>query len=130
MLKSLFIIAWRNLRKNRTYATINMLGLSMGIACGLIIFALVRYHLSFDDFHPAKDRIYRVVTEFHDEVADFSQGVPSPLGKAFRKDFDYSESVAREVGFNNSLVTFSDGGTVRKFKEEKGVVYAEPAFFD
>ena len=130
MLKSLFTIAWRNLRKNRAYASINVLGLSLGIACGLLIFTLVGYHLSFDDFHPGKDRIYRVVTEFHDEIADFSQGVPSPLGKTFRKNFDYAESVARVVDFNHSLISFSEGGVVRKFEEEKGVAYAEPTFFD
>ncbi|HEV9036001.1 MAG TPA: ABC transporter permease [Puia sp.] len=151
MLRSFFTIAWRNLRKNRTYALINVSGLSLGIACGLLIYALVGYHLSFDDFHAGKDRIYRVVTEFHDEIADYSQGVPSPLGKAFRKDFDYAEAVARVVDFNNDLITFADGsgggnlgggsngdrganggvggGVIRKFEEPKGIAYAEPAFF-
>src|ERR1700733_7695085 len=95
MLKNFFTIAWRNLWKNKTYASINILGLSLGIGCSILIFTLVSFHLGFDNFHPDKDRIYRVVTEFHDEVADYSQGVPSPLGKTFRKDFDYAERVAR-----------------------------------
>src|ERR1700761_1812298 len=105
MLKNFFTIAWRNLWKNKTYAGINILGLSLGIGCSILIFALVSYHLSFDDFHPAKDRIYRVVTEFHDEIADLSAGVPTPLGKYFRKDFDYADEVARVIGFSHSLIT-------------------------
>jgi putative ABC transport system permease protein len=123
-------MAWRNLRKNRTYAAVNVLGLSLGIACGVLIFALVSYHVSFDDFHPGKDRIYRVVTEFHDEIADYSQGVPTPLGKTFRKDLDYAEDVARVVGYGKSLISFSGGGEIRKFEEDNGVAYVEPAFFD
>lgn len=106
MLKNFFTIAWRNLRKNKTYAGINILGLSLGIGCSILIFALVRYHLSFDNFHPDKDRIYRVVTEFHDEIADYTQGVPTPLGKAFRNDFNYAERVARLIGYNGPEFLF------------------------
>lgn len=130
MLKNFIKIAWRNLWKNKGYAGINILGLSLGIACSVLIFTLVSYHLSFDNFHPDKYRIYRVVTEFHDEVADYSQGVPSPLGKTFRNDFDYAEKLARVIDYNNSLITFKNGNELKKFQEEKGIVYAEPAFFD
>ncbi len=130
MLKNFFVIAWRNLWKNKAYAGINILGLSLGIGCSILIFSLVGYHLSFDDFHPGKDRIYRVVTEFHDEIADFSQGVPSPLGKRFRMDYDYAEKVARVIGFRNNLVSFQRGSETKKFQEEKGIVFAEPDFFD
>lgn len=130
MLKNFFTIAWRNLRKNKAYAGINILGLSLGIGCSILIFTLVSYHLSFDNFHPDKDRIYRVVTEFHDEVADYSQGVPSPLGKAFRKDFDFAEKTARVIGDKDVLISFEDRGELKKFEEEKGVAYTEPAFFD
>jgi putative ABC transport system permease protein len=130
MIKNFFTIAWRNLWKNKTYAGINILGLSLGIGCSILIFTLVSYHLSFDNFHRDKDRIYRVVTEFHDEVADYSQGVPSPLGKAFRNDFGYAEKTARVIGDKDVLIRFESGGELKKFQEEKGVAYAEPAFFD
>ena len=130
MLRNFFTIAWRNLWKNKTYASINILGLSLGIGCSILIFTLVSYHLSFDNFHPDKDRIYRVVTEFHDEINDYSQGVPTPLGKAFRNDFDYADRVARVIGYNNCLVTIQVGNAVRKFQEEKGMAYTEPAYFD
>src|SRR6185437_10943049 len=69
-------------------------------------------------------------TEFHDEVADYSQGVPTPLGKTFRKDYDYADAVARVIGYDNSLISFPAGGEVHKFEEANGIAYAEPAFFD
>ena len=131
MLKNFVTIAWRNLWKNKAYAGINILGLSLGIGCSILIFALVSYHLSFDNFHPGKDRIYRVVTEFHDEVADYSQGVPSPLGKAFRKDFDYAEKTARVINYGGALISFqSVTGMEKKFEEKHGISYVEPEYFD
>jgi len=48
MLKNFFKIAWRNVWKNKAYAGVNVLGLSLGIACSILIFALVNYHLGFN----------------------------------------------------------------------------------
>lgn len=127
MLRNFFIIAWRNVRKNKAYATINVLGLSLGIACGLLIFTFVHYNLSFDDFHPAKDRVYRLVTVWHDQFADSSQGTPSPLGRVFRKDLDVAEKLSRIIDYSG-LVTIQDKGVTKKFDER--IAYAEPEFFD
>jgi len=60
MAKNLFIKAIRNLRKNKAYYAINVLGLALGVACCLIIFVIVRFETSFDDYHSKVDRIYRV----------------------------------------------------------------------
>src|ERR1051325_2202665 len=95
MLKNYFTIAWRNLRRNRSFAITNIFGLSLGIACAILIFTIISYHLSFDKFHPYADRIYRVVSEFHYDETEFQRGVPQPLGKAFRNDFDFAETSAR-----------------------------------
>ncbi|RYE17912.1 MAG: hypothetical protein EOP42_31525, partial [Sphingobacteriaceae bacterium] len=130
MIKNYFKIAWRNLRKNRAYALINVLGLSLGMACGILIFVLVKYHLSFDDFHKDKNRIYRIVTEFHEDGINYSPGVPSPLGKAFRNDYTFAEKTARVVQFKNSLIAIPGKQDDNKFKEEAGAAFAEPAFFD
>jgi putative ABC transport system permease protein len=130
MFKNYIKIAWRNLSRNKSYAFINVLGLSLGMACGILIFTLVKYHFSFDNFHPDKDRIYRIVTEFHADKIDHSQGVPAPLGKAFRNDYTFAEKTARVVAADNVLVTISTDKVSKKFKEENGVAFAEPEFFD
>ncbi|MEX8548737.1 MAG: ABC transporter permease [Mucilaginibacter sp.] len=130
MIKNYFKIAWRNLKRNQSYTLINVLGLSLGMACGILIFALVKYHLSFDDFHPNKDRIYRIVTEFHEDNVNYSQGVPAPLGKAFRNDYAFAEKTARVITYGNSLVSIPSSKDNKKFEEENGVAFAEPEFFD
>lgn len=129
MLSNYIKIAWRNLLRHKGYTTINIVGLSLGIACAIIIFTLVSYHLSFDSFHHNKDRIYRIVTEFHQDKIDYSAAVPQPMGKAFRKDFAYAEKTARVVAYHINLVSLPEEKENKKFKEEDIVAYAEPDFF-
>jgi putative ABC transport system permease protein len=62
MLWTYLKIAARNLAKNRPYVLINIGGLAIGIACCLLIFLIIRFETSFDNFHPDKDRIYRIVS--------------------------------------------------------------------
>ena len=130
MVKSYFRIAWRNLKKNKAYAFINVLGLSLGIACGIVIFILITYHLSFDTFHKNTGRTYRLVTEWHDEETGYSGGVPQPLGKAFRTEYTFAEKTARVVHYDNTLITINTPQEIKKFEEETGVVFAEPEIFD
>lgn len=130
MIRNYLKIGWRNLTKNRSYAFINIFGLSLGIACSIVIFTIVKYHLGFDNFHENKDRIYRIVTEWHDDEPGFSEAVPSPVGRAFRSEFTFAEKTARVISYNDALVAMNAGNDRKKFKEESGIAYAEPEFFD
>ncbi len=106
-----------------------MLGLALGIASALLIFTVVTYHFSFERFHPNRDQIYRLVTEWHDDGINRSPGVPRPLGKTFREDFSFADYTARKVDYRNVMVAIPDGGEDKRFVEESGVAYTEPAFF-
>src|SRR6202012_3773095 len=65
MFRNYFKIAWRNLVRNKSYAAINITGLAVGIAVCMVIFIIIQFQTSFDNFHARKDRIYRVLTEYH-----------------------------------------------------------------
>jgi putative ABC transport system permease protein len=130
MLRNYFKIALRNLQRSRTYALINILGLGLGITCAILIFMLVRYHLSYDNFHANKDRIYRAITEFHDEGVSQESGVPSPFGKAFRNDFTFAEKTARVIDYGYQLISLPNSKDNKKFEEENGFAFAEQDFFD
>lgn len=60
MLKNYFITAYRNLRKHKTYAIINVFGLSLAFVCSLFLFMNVAHDLSFDQFHEDKEKIFKV----------------------------------------------------------------------
>ena len=60
MFKNYLKIAFRTIRREKLYSTINILGLSVGIACSILIMMWVQYELSYDRFHVKADRIYRV----------------------------------------------------------------------
>ena len=130
MLKNYLKIAIRNLQRNKVYALINVMGLALSMSCGILIFALVKHHLSFDNFHQNSDRIYRIVTEQHRDNISYSFSVPAPLGKAFRNDYTFGEKVARICTFEDLLISTKQGNEIKKFKEAEGVAFTEPEFFD
>src|SRR5580692_11362702 len=61
MLKTYWLVAVRKMLRYKLHSIVNILGLTIGIASCLVIYLLTRYELSYDTFHPNKDRIYRVV---------------------------------------------------------------------
>ncbi|MEO7802022.1 MAG: ABC transporter permease, partial [Ginsengibacter sp.] len=63
MIKNYFIIALRNLLRNKVYAFINIAGLSIGLACSMLIILYVKDEVSYDRFHNNASNIYRVVKQ-------------------------------------------------------------------
>jgi putative ABC transport system permease protein len=66
MLKNYLKIAVRNFLKHKLYSFINIFGLSLGLACCMIITLFIRYELSFDNFHKDKDKIFRLIRIVND----------------------------------------------------------------
>src|SRR5688572_21112627 len=61
MIRNYFKIAFRNLQKNKTYSSINIIGLTIGLASFLLIALYIFDELTADRFHKKADNIYRVV---------------------------------------------------------------------
>lgn len=123
----------RNLLKNKTYATINVLGLALGISCCLTIFLIVKTELSFDTFHSKASRIYRVVSEEDtDQGKIYTAGTHYPLPMALKNDFPDLEQVVatRDEGGANFLIRGNNSGEDnRRFREESGVGFSQTSFF-
>ncbi|MEO8403864.1 MAG: ABC transporter permease [Chitinophagaceae bacterium] len=130
MIKNYFKIAFRNLKRNKVYMTINVMGLALGVTCAILIFTIIKYHLSVDHFHANSDRIYRIVTEQHRDNISYTSGVPGPLGKALRDDYNYTEKISRIATFEDALITIKDNTGDKKFKEGPGIAFTEPEYFD
>ncbi|WP_198424808.1 ABC transporter permease [Spirosoma endbachense] len=131
MLRNYVKIAFRNLSRNKAYSFINIAGLAVGIAACLLVFLVVQFELSFDNFHTKKDRIYQVVSEFHYGAVSYGEGVPLPVPTALRLDYPQLEKVAAIVAGGGQINIYDSKKQIieKKFKDEGGVYYAEPQFF-
>jgi putative ABC transport system permease protein len=132
MLKNYLLSTFRSLWKNKGHSLINIIGLSLGISCIIIIFTIVRFELSFDDYHPHKDRMYRVVTEYHKyEEKSYDAGITYVLPEAMRQDFhdlEYVSITDSNDGYPVITVTGKDGSN-KLFKQTK-VTFADPDYFN
>ncbi|GAB3771978.1 ABC transporter permease [Spirosoma horti] len=132
MIRNYLKIAWRNLRKNQTYAFINITGLSIGIGCALLIFALIRYHYQTDTHHRHYARIYQFTSRFASADGSFStRGVPYAFGQAVRTDHPTLEQVAMVDEWYSPLLSVPVAkGADKKIKDKQHIgAFVEPAFF-
>ena len=135
MIRNYFKTAFRNLVRHRNYTIINIVGLAAGIAVCLVLFLVIMYEMSFDSYHKKKDRIYRVLTEYHHADAPdifYGKGVPLALPAGLRTNFSQLEKVATVYSEGNDQIQVLDdnGQSIKKFKEERGVFFTEPSLFD
>src|ERR1700733_9963652 len=112
MLKTNLRFFLRSLLKHRIFTAINVLGLSIGICSCLVIFLITSYQLSFDTFHPDKQRIYRIVGAHSGFVQD-------PFAAAARREIGGFESVAGFYIYYAKVTIPGGSGEPRKFDEPK-----------
>ena len=130
MFRNYLKTAIRNLKRNKVYAIINILGMAVGIAACLLIFLVIQFETSFDKFHANRENIYRVNTEFHgQDGVGYSRGIAFPVAPALRLDFPEIKLVARIYNSYHDQVTLqpTSTGEVKKFTED--FYFAEPEFF-
>ncbi|MEO8712272.1 MAG: ABC transporter permease, partial [Parafilimonas sp.] len=121
--------AFRNVKRNKSYTLINTLGLAVGIGACFLIFLVVKFESSFDNFHPKENSIYRVGTEFHDaDGISYNDGVGFPVAKALRVDFPQIKEVAA-IDREGGQITVEDATAQEKKLQEDNFYYAEPEFF-
>ncbi|MFL5774393.1 MAG: ABC transporter permease, partial [Flavisolibacter sp.] len=131
MLRNYLKTGTRNLAKNKGYALINILGLSIGIAACILIFVVLRFETSFDTFHTKKDHIYRIGTAFSgQDGVSYSSGVSFPVAPALRVDFPQIKEVASIFKKGDVQVTAEQTGDRTKKFHEGAFFYAEPSFFN
>ena len=97
MLKNYFKITLRNIRRNKTYSIINIIGLAVGMACFIFIALYVNYEFSYDKFHRDSNRIYRIDLNYDYTSAgsDIFNKTPAPLADAIKSDCPGIECAAR-----------------------------------
>lgn len=89
MIKQHLKTAWRTMVKDRTYATINILGLTIGLAACMLVFTVVIDELSYDKFWSRADDLYKVYQDKKMGDGLYQKGpyTPAQLGKALKDNF-------------------------------------------
>ena len=124
MIRSYFIIAWRNLRGNVLFSTLNVVGLSIGMAACLVtgLFAYEQYH--YDVHHENSERIYRVVNrQIEGNGSSYVAVTQGVLAPELIKTFAEIEQATR-VGFTTASVIRDNQEPV----QEK-LMAVDPAYF-
>lgn len=126
MLRNYLKIALRNLKKNKGFSAINILGLAIGIATCLLITLYVLDELSYDRHHEKADRIYRVnaAINFGGTLQNLAVA-PDPLAFTMVNDYPQVENAVRFRNYGASVVRKGE----QNIKEEK-IISVDATLFD
>jgi ABC-type antimicrobial peptide transport system permease subunit len=117
MFKNYFLVTIRNLRKNGFYSFINITGLSIGIACSILILLWVFDETSFDKFIPKYDRIYQVWVNarFDGKISSWTS-VPLPTYEGMKTaDANIKRAVVTDWGGTHLLTVGENRLTKRGY---------------
>jgi putative ABC transport system permease protein len=124
MIQSYFKMAWRALAKNKLFSFINIGGLAVGLATGIILLLVITDELSYDKFHAHLKDIY-VLMQNHDLDGHISTGraTPGPLAASLRSELPEIKYAVRFSDESGQLVRAGDKSLYQT------VMYADSDFF-
>ena len=116
----------RALNRQKGYVLINIIGLSIGIACSLIIAIYITNELSFDKFNLKKDRIYQVVLNGKIGGQEMSSNSTcAPIGPTMLKEFPEVEDIVRMNIWGETIVKSNEQSFT-----ENAFIEADSSFFN
>lgn len=126
MLRSLFMVALRNIRRDVTYSLINIIGLTIGITGSLILILYVFDDLSYDSYHEKSERIFRISSRISEPDNAFNWSVTQiPLAPQLMADYPEVEEATRFIQSGRHLYGYED----KEFFEEE-VSYSDSNVFN
>ena len=109
MFKNYLKIALRHLRKNKGYAFINMIGLSLGMACAILILLWVNDEIQYNRFHQHYSNLYQVLeTQSYDGKKFTFAAMPGGFGPAVKAEFPEVKFAARSDWGSRVLFTLGE----------------------
>lgn len=127
MIKNYFKTAWRNLWRNKVFSGINILGLSIGLACCILMFLFLQQELTYDKFNVNAKNIYRI-TSIPAEAKDKKElaVTPAPWAPLMKKDYPEIKEYVRLLRDEKMVV----GQKGEQHFYEKDILYVDSTFFN
>ena len=127
MLRNYLKIAWRNIWKNKVFSAINIFGLSIGLACCILMFLLIQHELSYDKFNVQAKNIYRITSVMDGTDSKRNLAVtPAPWAPLMKKDYPEIKNFVRLLKDEKATV----GQTGEQHYYENDLLYSDSTFFD
>ncbi len=126
MLKNYLTVAARALRRHPGYAVINVFGLALALACGLLLVLFVQDEVAYDRFHEQGDRIYRVVSDIK-QSADDEFGKMGTIGWPYGRILEADYPEVEDVVYLHAFPTFPLVHNGERLYEN--MLYADEGFF-
>ena len=110
MIKNLLLVALRNIKRDKWYSLLNILGLTIGITFSLLLIFYIKDELSFDRYHEKANRIVRFVANIKEASKDTMRWAanPYPLGPELTKDFPEVEYSIRFIDNGDMMLKNGD----------------------
>lgn len=130
MLRNFFKVSIRNLVRNKAYSIINIMGLSIGMACSILIFLFIFDELSFDRYHEKAESIYRVGINAHMNGTETNGYVTgAPVGRTFVNEIpevmNSTRIVRMQYGVSESVIEYNN----EKYIEES-LFFVDSSYFN
>ena len=127
MIKNYFKTAWRNLWRNKVFSAINIFGLSIGLACCILMFLFIQHELSYDKFNVNAKNIYRIFSIPVDSKDKKELAVtPAPWAPLMKKDYPEIKEYVRLLRDEKMVI----GQKGEQHFYEKDIFYADSTFFN
>ena len=108
MIRNFFIVAFRNIKRNRIFSAINILGLAIGMASAILIGLWIQNELGFDRFHAKEKRLYLVYRSENDGGAvNAFNYTPKILAPTLKAEFPEIEDAVRMQNINFLFTPFT-----------------------
>lgn len=125
MIRNYLLTAFRAFTRERSFTTINLMGLAIGLACTLLLTLYVREEASYDRFHTDADRIYRIITA--DSMGGNLMQTASVIGLVTPRFEERIPQIESSVRLHREQAVFS---VEAQLFEERDFFWADPNVFD
>jgi putative ABC transport system permease protein len=130
MFKNYFKTAWRNMQRNKVNSFINIAGLSIGMACVILIVMYVQDELSYDKFFKDADHIFQVnMTTMNNGVESTTGGNTAPkVGPTLVNSYPEIENYVRIYRPGDVMVRYEENAKAENYFTEKHVMAVDSDF--
>ncbi|NQZ77250.1 MAG: ABC transporter permease [Ekhidna sp.] len=130
MLKNFIITSFRTFTRNKTYFSLGLLGLSLGVSCVIALYAIINFQTNFDVHQADGENIYRIIGEY--KIGDdegLTPTVPHPLSGGLRDELPNLVGISNLYMLSEQVNIPLPKDKLKKIKQNK-IGFVQEGVFD